>query len=220
MTIISARYQHLVLTGAGVVPTVPSTPTLTANDPGWDANTDIHIGEYAFNKTDAKWYYRSASAIVEIKPPVWGNISGTLSNQTDLQAAFDAKANDSVVVKLSGAQTVGGDKDFTGATKASKKTLSEKTADYTLVLGDRGGRIRANDSSAITITIPPQTDVTWTDDVEVEIYRAGTGAVTIAGGTGVTLESKGSLTAIADQYTSVMLKRESSDTWSIQGNLG
>lgn len=230
MTKISSRYQCLILTGAGVVPTVPSTPTFTADDVGWNNATDIHIGEWAFNKTDNKWFYRNSSGIVEFtqgSAPDWGDIGGTLADQVDLQAALDAKADsssvttlDGQVVKKTGAQTVAGDKDFTGATKASKKSISEKTADYTLVLGDAGGRIVVNDASDIEITIPPQADVTWTDDTEIEIFRRGAGAVTIVAGSGVTLESKDSLVDIADRYTSVLLKREASDVWSIQGNLG
>lgn len=43
----------------------------------------------------------------------YGNITGTLSDQTDLQDALDAKANDSDVVKLTGNQTIAGTKTFT-----------------------------------------------------------------------------------------------------------
>lgn len=47
----------------------------------------------------------------------WGALTGTLSNQTDLQTALNAKANDSTVVKLAGTQTITGAKtlstDFT-----------------------------------------------------------------------------------------------------------
>jgi hypothetical protein len=42
----------------------------------------------------------------------WGNIGGTLSNQTDLNNALNAKANDSDVVKLTGDQTIAGTKTF------------------------------------------------------------------------------------------------------------
>lgn len=43
----------------------------------------------------------------------WGNVTGTLSNQTDLQDALDAKADDSEVVKLTGNQNIAGNKTFT-----------------------------------------------------------------------------------------------------------
>jgi hypothetical protein len=47
----------------------------------------------------------------------WGDITGTLSDQTDLQTALNLKADDNAVVKLTGNQTVAGDKDFTGNVK-------------------------------------------------------------------------------------------------------
>ena len=50
----------------------------------------------------------------------WGSITGTLSSQTDLQTALDAKANDSVVFKLTGNQTVtSGVKQFNDAVNFS-----------------------------------------------------------------------------------------------------
>lgn len=52
----------------------------------------------------------------------WGNITGTLSNQTDLNNALNAKANDSDVVKTSGNQTIAGDKTFTNPIKYNGST--------------------------------------------------------------------------------------------------
>lgn len=50
----------------------------------------------------------------------WGTITGTLSSQTDLQNALNAKANDNAVVKLTGTQSVGGAKTFTEDVTVSK----------------------------------------------------------------------------------------------------
>lgn len=43
----------------------------------------------------------------------WGSITGTLSDQTDLQTALNLKANDADVVNLAGNQTITGSKTFT-----------------------------------------------------------------------------------------------------------
>lgn len=45
--------------------------------------------------------------------PSWGSITGTLSNQTDLQNELNNKADDSAVMKLTGNQTAAGVKTFT-----------------------------------------------------------------------------------------------------------
>lgn len=60
-------------------------------------------------------YRWSGSAYIRIadESPVWGIITGTLSDQTDLQAALNAKANDNAVVHLSGTETITGIKSFT-----------------------------------------------------------------------------------------------------------
>lgn len=56
--------QHLILTGAGVKPTVPNPATLTPDDAGWVANSDILIGQHAYNRTDNKWYFRSGADVI------------------------------------------------------------------------------------------------------------------------------------------------------------
>ena len=55
-------------------------------------------------------------------PAVWGNITGTLSNQTDLQNALDGKANDSNVVHKTGTETITGFKTFTNKAKITSST--------------------------------------------------------------------------------------------------
>ena len=45
----------------------------------------------------------------------WGEINGTLSDQTDLQNALNLKANDNAVVKLTGNQTINNTKTFTNS---------------------------------------------------------------------------------------------------------
>jgi hypothetical protein len=66
---------------------------------------------------DTNFIYRwTGSTYVEIKDSsaVWGAITGTLSNQTDLQSALNAKANDNAVVHNTGNETIAGQKTFTG----------------------------------------------------------------------------------------------------------
>jgi len=56
----------------------------------------------------------TGSTYVEIidSAAVWGAITGTLSSQTDLQNALNLKANDNAVVKLTGNQSIDGNKTF------------------------------------------------------------------------------------------------------------
>ena len=61
----------------------------------------------------------------------WGNITGTLSNQTDLKSALDAKANDSDVVKLTGNQTASGQKTFINTIKSNSILALESKTNQT-----------------------------------------------------------------------------------------
>lgn len=49
-------------------------------------------GYLVFNKTDEKYYKFGSTGWIEfVVPPVWGSITGTLSNQTDLNSALNGK---------------------------------------------------------------------------------------------------------------------------------
>ena len=57
----------------------------------WASITPVN-GYLVFNKTDEKYYKFGSTGWVEFGGSVvWGNITGTLSDQTDLQAELDAK---------------------------------------------------------------------------------------------------------------------------------
>ena len=61
--------------------------------------------ETKFLRGDGTWVGSTSSV-------AWGAISGTLSDQTDLQTALNAKAIDSDVVHKTGAETIAGNKTF------------------------------------------------------------------------------------------------------------
>lgn len=74
----------------------------------------------------AKFFLRQTNGtlidIDDLSPgsATWGSITGTLSNQTDLQNALNLKANDADVVKLAGSQTITGEKTFSSTVTGGK----------------------------------------------------------------------------------------------------
>lgn len=76
------------------------------------------IGKIYITLDNNKIYRWSGSIYIEIASnnAIWGAITGTLSNQLDLQAALNLKANDADVVKLTGDQTITGTKSFNSST--------------------------------------------------------------------------------------------------------
>ena len=95
--------------------------------------------------------------------------------------------------------------------------VTESTTSRTLLLTDAQKYIRCTNGSATTITVPPQTDVAWVADTEILIEQAGTGQITIAPGSGVTLRTSQTLLS-ASQYSQLTLKRVASDEWVVGGD--
>lgn len=94
------------------------------------ANEGLHVWDVTENIT---YYWNGASwtnGTAPTTPPVWGNITGTLSNQTDLQAALNTKANSSAlsVVAFTGHYTdlIGLPSLATVATTGDYNDLSNK----------------------------------------------------------------------------------------------
>ena len=58
----------------------------------------------------------------------WGNVDGSLANQTDLYNALSARAFDNAVVHILGTETVTGTKNFTGSSTSNTPTASSSTA--------------------------------------------------------------------------------------------
>jgi len=86
----------------GVWVTLPTTTII------WE---ELYVwGQY--NASDSTWDIVYSSVWWSGGSTDWGDIGWTLSDQTDLQTALNAKANDADVVKLTWNQTVGGVKTF------------------------------------------------------------------------------------------------------------
>jgi len=90
------------------------------------------------------------------------------------------------------------------------------TTPYTLVLADAGKYKRYTNTVATTVTVPPQSSVTWVADTEIYFEQSNTGQITIAGGTGVTVVSSETLKTFA-RYSVIALKRTAQNEWTLTG---
>jgi len=125
----------------------------------------------------------------------WGSITGTLSAQTDLQAALDAKAAKFPSVRA-----------FTGTTD-------------TLVIGDAGNTVNANCATACVITIPLNATVPFVARTRTEITWYGVGQPSIIPAGGATLNGGATAFKIAIRYGKCIIVREGTDEWTIDGNI-
>lgn len=94
-------------------------------------------------------------------------------------------------------------------------SVNDKSANYSIVAADANEFIRSMDT-AITITI----DNVLTVGQSINFVQHGTGQITFAAGTGVTLYSADSLLKTAKQYAGVSVFCGAAGIYYLVGNLG
>ncbi len=126
----------------------------------------------------------------------WGSITGTLSDQTDLQTALDAKGDKVLAINAQ-----------TGTT-------------YTLVLSDAGKLVTLSNGSAITLTVPTNASVAFAVGTVIALAQLGAGLVSVAGASGVTING---VTPgdddLSGQWATASLTKLDTNTWLLSGGL-
>jgi hypothetical protein len=90
---------------------------------------------------------------------------------------------------------------------------------YTLDSADAGKSLIFTNSSAITITVPPTSSVSFPIGETFTITPKGTGQITVAAGSGVTLSSLNSKVKSSGQYAELRLSKIAADEWLLSGDL-
>ncbi len=93
---------------------------------------------------------------------------------------------------------------------------SDKSANYSIVSGDLGKTIRST-NAAITITID---NVLTVQGDRIDFIQAGSGQITFAAGSGVTLSSADAKVKTAKQYAAASVVFGGSGVYYLIGNLG
>ena len=154
--------------------------------------------------------WTTPSDITASSSTTFTNKTISLSNNTitGTTAQFNTALSDGSFATLAGTETL-----------ISKNVrlagVDEKTADYTLVVGDAGKLISVNSSSNLTVTVP--SGVFSAGDI-IYVTRTGTGTVTIAA-SGTTLTSPDSKLKLRVRYSSAALICTASNTFRVVGDL-
>ncbi len=110
----------------------------------------------------------------------------------------------------------------TGATinnSAINLTLNAQTGTaYTLALTDNGKLVTLSNASAITVTVPLNSSVAFPIGAQVNLARTGTGAVSVTGVSGVTVNGTPTLNFRA-QWSSATAVKIATDGWLLVGDL-
>jgi hypothetical protein len=97
----------------------------------------------------------------------------------------------------------------------STGSVSNKTANYTTASTDAGNTINST-GSAITVTVSN----TLSAGQRIDFVQTGSGQITFAAGSGVTLNSKGSKLKTAGQYSGATVICLASGSYLLVGDLG
>jgi hypothetical protein len=105
------------------------------------------------------------------------------------------------------------------ATTVTEPENAQTGTSYTLVLADAGKMVTLSNSSSITLTVPPNSSVAYPVGTRIDLLAIGTGKVTVAAGSGVTIRSKNSNLKLSDQYSGATLWKQATNTWYLVGDL-
>ncbi|MGF1631973.1 MAG: hypothetical protein ACFCUT_21055 [Kiloniellaceae bacterium] len=94
---------------------------------------------------------------------------------------------------------------------------SAGTAD-TFVAADADRYVRYTSGSAVTATVPPNASVAYAVGTKIHVHQAGAGKVTLAEGSGVTVNTPQTL-ALRAQHSTVTLVKVATNEWDLMGDL-
>jgi hypothetical protein len=130
----------------------------------------------------------------------------------------DGSVDSSGYVDLTTAQTIAGDKTFTGVLRPTV-TTNRQIASYILAIADRGKLVEMNVAIANNLTIPLDSAVAFPIGTQLEVAQYGAGQTTIVGAVGVTIRSASGNLKIASQYVAISLIKIGTNEWYCFGNL-
>lgn len=217
-------------------PTIGGTPISSIYAP---LNNPLFTGSYIRIGSDTsatRAYARSFGG----GGGTWGSIIGTLSNQTDLQSALDAKSPTNsptftTSATLPTATSIGNVSStelsyLDNATSNIQAQLNDTTTlalainaqtgtTYTLALTDSYKLVTMSNAAEQTLTVPPNTSVAFPIGVQITVCQVGTAETNIAQGSGVTINSADGDKALRVQYSSATLIKTATDTWLLIGDI-
>lgn len=117
---------------------------------------------------------------------------------------------------------------FAGTINAGRTINAQTGTSYTFVMSDGASAsgsatgfplVTGSNASAQTFTVPPNTSVNYPTGTQIDVCQLGAGKLTLAQGSGVTINSKAGNKAIGAQYVCVTLIKYAIDTWNLIGDL-
>jgi DNA-binding IclR family transcriptional regulator len=100
------------------------------------------------------------------------------------------------------------------------RTINPQTGtSYTFATTDSGSLVTFSNASAITVTVPPNSSVALSVGAQIDVAQTGAGKVTLAQGSGVTINSLAGNKSLSAQYAAGTLVKTDTNTWLLTGSL-
>ena len=200
-----------------------ATPTAITVADTTDTSCSVALFESATGdlapKTDGGATYNASTGTLTatafagaLTGDVTGNCSGTAATVTGAAQSAITSVGTLTSVTVTGAVTA-------GSVVAPLAINAQTGTTYTFVAGDASKLVTASNGSAQTYTVPPNSSVAFAVGTAITIIGIGAGKVTLAQGSGVTINSKDSEKAIDGQHASVTIIKTATDTWQLIGAL-
>ncbi len=106
-----------------------------------------------------------------------------------------------------------------GAQPLAQSVNAQTGTSYTLVAADAGKLVTLSNGSAVTLSVPQDSDATIAIGTYVDLYALGAGQVTVQAGSGATLRTSGLTAKSRAQYARFGVQKVSANTWSLFGDL-
>lgn len=97
-------------------------------------------------------------------------------------------------------------------------TNAQTGTSYTLALSDASKIVEVSNASSITLSVPLNSSVAFSVGTQIQILQTGAGQITVAGASGVTINSNPGLKLRAQWSAATLIKR-ASDTWVLVGDV-
>jgi len=197
---------------------VPTAPTAAA------ATDTTQIATTAFVRAEVAALVNSAGATLDTLGEIAtalgndANLSQTLTTSIGLKAPLASPTfTGTVTVAAAGVAFTDGTQTKEGV--PSRTPIIYKTGSYTLsAASERDSLIEVDSTSPVTITIPTNSAVAYPIGTTLDILGTNTGLITIAGDSGVTVNSTPGL-KLRTQWSSCTLFKRAENSWVVYGDL-
>lgn len=105
------------------------------------------------------------------------------------------------------------------ATLANVSATTQAGTTYTLALADASTAVEFSSASTVTVTVPPNSSVAFPVGTVIELLQYGSGTLTVAAGSGVTIRSANNLLSARTQYSTLSLRKRATNEWVLAGDL-